>query len=204
MRLRKAGYCADFVMYPGLVITAVIVAVRHNSGHEMSLWLLAAIVGSMLWTLAEYVLHRFVLHRIAPFASMHDAHHQAPLAFVGTPTWLSLSVILGAVFAPAWVLGSFNIACGLTVGAMAGFLWYGVAHHAIHHRAPRMIANRLLIATRRHARHHYSREGGNFGVTTAFWDHVFGTTLNATSGLRPICRRARPASRHPGVHRPRD
>jgi hypothetical protein len=74
MRLSKTGYYADFAVYAGLVTTAAIVSGRHNTGYEMSRWLLAVIVGSMLWTLAEYVLHRFVLHRIAPFASMHDAH----------------------------------------------------------------------------------------------------------------------------------
>jgi sterol desaturase/sphingolipid hydroxylase (fatty acid hydroxylase superfamily) len=29
----------------------------------------------------------------------------------------------------------------------------------------------------RHARHHHLSNGGNFGVTTGVWDHVFGTAL---------------------------
>ena len=73
----------------------------------------------------------------------------------------------------------FDAASGLAIGVMAGFFWYGVVHHAIHYRKPRTLATRLLLATRRHAQHHYAREPGNFGVTTSFWDHVFGTTLNA-------------------------
>ena len=94
------------------------------------------------------------------------------------------AIILGVVFLPAWALGSFNTASGLAVGMMAGFFWYGVVHHAIHHRKPRIIATRLLLASRRHAQHHYSHEAGNFGVTTSFWDHVFGTTLNAAANQR--------------------
>jgi sterol desaturase/sphingolipid hydroxylase (fatty acid hydroxylase superfamily) len=178
MRLSKTGYYADFVIYATVVTTATVVMAWHNTAYETSIWLLAAAIGSLFWTLAEYVLHRFVLHQIQPFAAMHDAHHQAPLAFVGTPTWLSLGVIIGVVFLPAWALGSFNTASGLAIGVMAGFFWYGVVHHAIHYRKPRTIATRLLLATRRHAQHHYAREPGNFGVTTSFWDHVFGTTLN--------------------------
>jgi sterol desaturase/sphingolipid hydroxylase (fatty acid hydroxylase superfamily) len=193
MRLTKTGYYADFVVYPAVLITGTVVSVWHDTGYEVSLWLLAAAIGATWWTLAEYILHRFVLHRMAPFKIMHDAHHQAPLDFVGTPTWLSLGVILGTVFLPAWALTSFNTASGLTVGTMAGFFWYGIVHHAIHYRRPRTIAPRLLIATRRHALHHYSAQPGNFGVTTSFWDDVFGTALDATARIRARSRPPRPA-----------
>lgn len=185
MRLSKTGYYADFGIYAAIVTTATIVTAWRSTGYEMSIWLLTAAVGFAFWTFSEYILHRFVLHKIEPFAAMHDAHHEDPLAFVGTPTWLSLGVILGVVFFPTWALGSFNTACGLTAGVMAGFFWYGVVHHAIHHRRPRPIATQLIMASRRHAQHHYSREAGNFGVTTSFWDHVFGTTLNV-AGNRTV------------------
>ena len=178
MRLSKTTYYVDFVIYAALVAAAFLVGIWRNSPRAMALWLPMAVVGVLSWTLLEYILHRFVLHRIPVFALMHDAHHQVPLAFVGTPTWLSLAVIGGCVFLPAWALGSLNSASGLTVGVMAGFLWYGIIHHAIHYRRPRMLAKRLLRASRRHARHHYGPLAGNFGVTTAFWDRIFGTTLN--------------------------
>jgi sterol desaturase/sphingolipid hydroxylase (fatty acid hydroxylase superfamily) len=60
---------------------------------------------------------------------------------------------------------------------MAGFFWYGLVHHSIHHRKPRLIARRLIQASRRHAQHHYAMQSGNFGVTTSFWDRVFGTAI---------------------------
>lgn len=179
MRLSKTSYYADFVIYAVLVAAALIGAMRSNSAHGRVIWLLAALLGALSWTLIEYTLHRFVLHRIPVLAVMHDAHHQLPLAFVGTPTWLSLPVIGVLIFLPAWALGTLTTASGLTAGLMAGFLWYGIIHHAIHCRRPRMIARRLLRASRRHAQHHYAQQAGKFGVTTAFWDGVFGTTLSA-------------------------
>jgi len=185
MRLSKTAYYADFYVYATVVVTATAIMTWRNSAYEASIWLLTAATGAFIWTLFEYLLHRFVLHHMAPFAAMHDAHHQAPRAFVGTPTWLSMSVILGVVFLPAWALGSFNAASGLAVGVMAGFFWYGLVHHAIHYRRPRPLATRLLVASRRHAQHHYSSESGNFGVTTSFWDHVFGTSLSVASD-RPV------------------
>jgi sterol desaturase/sphingolipid hydroxylase (fatty acid hydroxylase superfamily) len=177
MRLSKTGYYADFAIYAGVVTAAAVLTVWHNGAREISIWLLAAAVGAFSWTFFEYLIHRFVLHRMPVFSPMHDAHHEAPLAFVGTPTWLSLGVILGVVFLPTWALGSFNTACGLAAGEMAGFFWYGVVHHAIHFRKPRMIARQLIAASRRHAQHHYATRPGNFGVTTSIWDRVFGTVL---------------------------
>src|ERR1700761_5864570 len=130
------------------MIAAAGISAWRDTGREMSLWLLAAATGVALWTLAEYAIHRFVLHEIAPFSAMHDEHHEAPRALLGTPTWASLAVFVSVVFLPTWALASFNVASGLTAGVMAGFVWYGVVHHAIHHRKPRVIARRLLMSSR--------------------------------------------------------
>lgn len=180
MRLSKTGYYADFVIYAAALTAVVVVTGWRGSAHEISLWLLATVAGLIAWTLMEYLIHRFVFHQMPVFSPMHGAHHDAPLAFIGTPTWLSLGVIFGAVFLPTWELGSLVTASGVSVGVMAGFFWYGVVHHAIHHRKPRMIARRLIVASRRHAQHHYSTRPGNFGVTTSFWDRVFGTVLTTS------------------------
>jgi sterol desaturase/sphingolipid hydroxylase (fatty acid hydroxylase superfamily) len=180
MRLSKTAYYADFAIYGAVITAAVIITGWRSSVHDFSVWLLAVVGGVIIWTLMEYIIHRYVFHQMPVFSPMHGAHHEAPLAFIGTPTWLSLGVIFGAVFLPAWGLGSLNTASGLAVGFMAGFSWYGLVHHAIHHRKPRLLARRLIVASRRHAQHHYSTQPGNFGVTTSFWDRVFGTVLTTS------------------------
>jgi len=180
MRLSKTAYYADFAIYGAVITAAVIITGWRSNVHDFSVWLLAVVGGVIVWTLMEYIIHRYVFHQMPVFSPMHGAHHEAPLAFIGTPTWLSLGVIFGAVFLPAWGLGSLNTASGLAVGFMAGFSWYGLVHHAIHHRKPRLIARRLIVASRRHSQHHYSTQPGNFGVTTSFWDRVFGTTLTTS------------------------
>ncbi len=177
MRLSKTAYYADFAIYGAVITAAVIYTGWQSNVHDMSIWLLTVAAGVLGWTLIEYVVHRYVFHMMPVFSPMHGAHHDAPLALVGTPTWVSLLVIFIGVFLPAWGLGSFGTATGLAVGVMIGFVWYGLVHHAIHHRHPRMIARRLIITSRRHAQHHYSTQPGNFGVTTLFWDRVFGTVL---------------------------
>jgi sterol desaturase/sphingolipid hydroxylase (fatty acid hydroxylase superfamily) len=71
----------------------------------------------------------------------------------------------------------FNVADGLTVGVMFGYWWYGVVHHIIHHHANSPSPSYFNDLRAWHMRHHFSPKGGNFGVTTHLWDHVFGTAI---------------------------
>jgi len=172
----KASYYADFGLYAILLI--VLVSVTLPAGRPARwAWALAAIAGAAGWTLIEYLLHRFVFHGVPLIAALHHAHHLAPRAHISTPTWVSLSLLGGLLFLPIWRLFSLNLAFGATTGLTAGWLWYGVAHHVIHHRRPRLLARALKAASSRHLLHHFPSVSGNFGVTTSLWDRVFGTHI---------------------------
>lgn len=177
MRLSKTAYHADFVIY-ALIVGVLCVGAASNTNWVPRIhWLAAFAAAATCWTLLEYLLHGFVLHRIPVFAAMHAVHHDSPRAYVGTPTWFSLGVIWLVVFVPAWRGVSFNVASGMTAGVMMGFLWYGVVHHVIHFRRPRFLAAWMPAARHWHLRHHYATRRGNFGVTTPLWDYVFGTVI---------------------------
>ncbi len=180
MRLSKTAYYADFVIYAIVIGGLFSLSALGSRSWALLDWLVAAAAGMVVWTLMEYALHRFVLHRVPVIAAMHDVHHASPRALIGTPTWVTLTLFLVVVFLPAWRALSFNTSSGLTAGAMSGFLWYGILHHTIHHGRPRALASRLREIAHRHLRHHYSRRQGNFGVTTIFWDWVFGTRLTVS------------------------
>ena len=177
MQLSKTGYYADFAIYAALVGTCAVTAALEDQWSQWLKWVGALAAGAALWTLLEYSLHRFVLHRRNVFSTMHARHHASPRAFIGTPTWLSLAVLASAVFLPAWIMTSVNVASGVVAGMALGFLWYGILHHAIHHRRPRLIACLALTATQRHRLHHHTSRRGNFGVTTPVWDWLFRTAL---------------------------
>ncbi len=182
MQLSKYEYYSDYVAYP-IVIGALAAAALLRANWQVAAhWTVAALAGVGGWTLMEYVLHRIALHRIAFFVPMHGLHHSAPLAFIGTPTWLSVSLLICGIFAPAWALSSFTVASGLTAGVMLGYLWYGLVHHLIHHRSGESPMPFLKDLRVWHMRHHYSPKSGNFGVTTAFWDRVFGTAIEPPRG----------------------
>ena len=132
-------------------------------------------VGLFGWTLAEYLLHRFVLHGVPPFRGWHAEHHRRPMARIYTPTVLSGLLILALVYIPAlWLLGALRRAAAVTLGVLTGYLAYGAMHHAAHHwasRSPWMKARK-----RWHAMHHHAALGGCYGVTSGLWDRLLGTS----------------------------
>ncbi|MDB4930345.1 MAG: fatty acid hydroxylase [Myxococcaceae bacterium] len=145
--------------------------------------------GFMLWTLAEYLLHRFYFH-IPPTTPVrkwlyfysHGIHHQYPDDFYRLVMPPLLSAVPAAIFyaafratlPAAWVPGLF-------AGFAAGYLYYDYVHFATHHvKPPRAawlspIANVMKEQRRRHMKHHFQDHTKGFGVSMPLWDHVFGT-----------------------------
>lgn len=169
----RAAYRADFILYGASVLllaTGTLVAAPGGQGAQIAALVLAGLCG---WSVIEYALHRFVLHGITPFRQWHALHHQRPTALICAPTMLSAGLILGLVFAPALLLGDLWRACALTFGVVSGYLAYAITHHATHHWRTE---NAWMRRRRRwHALHHHLPEPGCYGVTSAFWDRLFGT-----------------------------
>lgn len=170
------AYYADFVVYP-LVAAGLSAAyfLKDYDGRPLR-WLAAVIIGAAAWTLVEYIIHRFILHHVVFIRDMHDQHHRSPTELIDTPIWLSLLFMFAGVLLPFWWLFGFGPAAGFTIGMTLGYLIYGLMHHAMHHWRIRH-GTYLYRAKRRHAQHHASTDEGNYGVSSPFWDYVFGTML---------------------------
>lgn len=174
----RLAYRADFALYgvalAGLALFLAVAGLRMQRT-EIAVLALTGLAG---WTLVEYLLHRFVLHRLRPFSTWHAEHHRRPGALICTPTLLSATLIAALVFLPALLFGDLWRACALTFGLLAGYLGYATVHHAMHHWRPDSAWLRRL--KRVHALHHRTLAGaGHYGVTSAFWDRVFGTDARA-------------------------
>ena len=147
--------------------------------------------GAVLWTLVEYLLHRFVLHGLPPFRHWHALHHQRPGALIAGPTLLSSALITGLIFGPAWLLLGMATAQALTLGLVLGYLAYGVVHHSAHHGG----GGAWMQGRRRwHALHHHAPGPGGYGVSTGLWDRLFAT-VPTPGGRRPTTS-ALPAVHH--------
>lgn len=179
LRQDRALVRADFAFY-GLAVAASAAALpillpAGQAAHAAA-WAGAGLGG---WTLAEYLLHRYVLHGLQPFKRWHALHHAHPRALIATPTLLTAAMFALLVAAPAGYLLAPWRATGLMLGVMAGYLVYIVMHHAMHHMPGR--AAWLRRHRRRHALHH-AHGGACYGVSVGLWDHVFGSAAPPPPG----------------------
>jgi len=126
--------------------------------------------GLLIWTFLEYAIHGWMGHRFATFVTpLHHVHHRDPRAVFALGAWLP-------ALAPLFI-GAATGARGWTIfyaGVLAGFAAYEVLHYRIHFRAPAFRSEARMRT--RHLIHHYCAPAICFGVTTALWDRVFGTS----------------------------
>jgi len=141
--------------------------------------LLAFLAGAAGWTLLGYLLHRFVFHARSargPGAKEHRRHHAEVDYFA--PWWQKA---LAALAATAILLPVLSVLAGVlhggiaTLGFVAMYLLYEVLHRRAHTRAPRGHYGRWR--RKHHFAHHFTDPRRAQGVTTPFWDLVFGTRL---------------------------
>jgi sterol desaturase/sphingolipid hydroxylase (fatty acid hydroxylase superfamily) len=173
---------------PVVTICLVLAIARENLGVLSVAG--AFVLGLVAWSLAEYLLHRFVFHfepdtrwgRRLHFI-IHGVHHDYPhdpMRLVMPPSVsvpLATLVFLGfrLLLGPAWSLPFF-------AGFLIGYLIYDMTHFHIHHHRS---DNRLSLALRRyHYRHHFQQSDRGYGVTSSLWDRVFRTVpvLRRNSG----------------------
>ncbi len=174
MRMTRLGYFAEFLIFPVFFVILIVFAFKGSFHPRVLVWLIALVVGAVLWTLIEYLLHRYFFHHAPIVSELHDRHHRDPTALIGAPAWASLS--FGAlVLLALWNVIGFGLASAVTIGLLTGYLWYVLLHYAIHHWPARR-ASYLYRAKKRHVVHHRT-VAGNFGVTTNLWDLAFGTLL---------------------------
>jgi len=173
----RLAYFADFAVYGSAVVLLAAFLLIAGPGEHWLEIVIFATVGLGGWTAIEYVFHRFVLHGLQPFRRWHLEHHRRPAALICTPTIFSATLIVVLVFLPALLLSDLWRACALTLGLLTGYLGYAITHHAVHHWRT---DNAFLKRRKRwHALHHHSEQAGCYGVTSSFWDLVFGSSHQA-------------------------
>ncbi|MGB6450997.1 MAG: sterol desaturase family protein [Steroidobacteraceae bacterium] len=168
-----AAYRADFISY-GTAVAGLSAVLIVRSPRARALELAAFVVaGLAVWTVIEYVMHRFVMHGLDPIRRWHAQHHRHTTALIGAPTLLTATAVFLVVFLPAVAATDVWRGSALTLGVVTGYLCYGITHHAVHqwHGDNAWLRRRK----RWHALHHDRGQHAWFGVTTSFWDHVFRT-----------------------------
>ncbi len=163
------GYVANLSLTIWLASRAF---VGRHSQLSAGTWLLCALSGVLLWTLSEYVLHRYLYHEVDSVLKVgHDLHHEEPRSLLGVPWWMT-SIVLVAVYYGLSAMGDPAMTGVVMAFAWLGYVGYCAMHHAFHHATWRA---RWFVTARRHHMIHHARHNVNWGVTTSLWDRVFGT-----------------------------
>jgi sterol desaturase/sphingolipid hydroxylase (fatty acid hydroxylase superfamily) len=155
---------------------------------DVPLWQipLAFVIGLFVWTLAEYVLHRFVFH-FAPSTPwqkrasflFHGVHHAQPRCKTRLVMPPAVSIPLALVFYGLFslllstILGARHWVAPVFSGFIAGYLTYDMLHYGTHHFRLRWRAWQFL--RQHHMRHHSLTPDMRYGVSSPLWDIVFGT-----------------------------
>jgi hypothetical protein len=170
LHFSKAAYVADSLAYALLVVIASTMLALFGPRDEWRAIVLLMAVGLIVWSFLEYVIHRFILHGIEPFRSMHVEHHDRPHELIGKPTLLSGALFVAFVLVPSVAMMDLWKGIGLTLGVATGYLAYGWVHHAVHHWQPG--THWLRRRKQLHAMHHRTGDR-HYGVTTSLWDGAF-------------------------------
>lgn len=140
----------------------------------MAIGLFAA-AGLLWWTLLEYLLHRFVFHRFPrTLGRRHLQHHAQPrvrsLARAPLPSSLGGLSLHALVLTPLWGL---DRAAAFVAGVAIGYMAYEWIHWQLH--SGQQTSRRFPVLRRHHLMHHHLHAGSRFGVSSRFWDRLFGT-----------------------------
>jgi 4-hydroxysphinganine ceramide fatty acyl 2-hydroxylase len=176
----------SFWIFPILGVLLLYFTSRHEqSGHFKDLFR-PVTAGILVWTLLEYGLHRFVFHIQLPVPNprlrevvnaSHMSHHASPRdpnKVLVHPLYgiVVSSILYGLILA---VLRDGFSSAGVMVGIWIGFLYYEAVHYRVHFS----LSGAGFVARQRRAHfyHHFTNNKRCFGVTSPFWDYVFGTSL---------------------------
>jgi sterol desaturase/sphingolipid hydroxylase (fatty acid hydroxylase superfamily) len=154
-------------------------SITHTS-LSMGITVLMFFIGLLVFTLVEYLIHRYVFHMDASTErrekmqyTMHGVHHEFPKDKdrLAMPPLLSVTLATVLLFAFRFVLGDFVFS--FLPGFLVGYAAYLSVHYMVHaFQPPKNVFKVLWI---NHSVHHYKNGEVVFGVSSPLWDYIFGT-----------------------------
>lgn len=160
---------------------------RTSAGNFILLFLL----GLVLWTLFEYVMHRFVFHynpktefgKKVHFLA-HGVHHDYPrdATRLVMPLLISIPLAILHYFAFNFIFGD-NYFLAVFSGYLIGYVLYDTVHFATHHWKMTSPLGKFLKEY--HLKHHYIDPDTAYGVSNPMWDYVFFTVPVKEKAIEP-------------------
>lgn len=138
------------------------------------------LVGFGVWTITEYVLHRWIFHFVPKSKwglrihfIFHGVHHDYPrdkMRLVMPPS-ASLPLALLFYFLFSLFFKEKAHLYSFFPGFLIGYLIYDMLHYAMHHY--NFKSGLMKKIKQHHMLHHYQDPEKGFGVSSAIWDKIF-------------------------------
>jgi 4-hydroxysphinganine ceramide fatty acyl 2-hydroxylase len=138
-----------------------------------------SVLGILVWTLVEYIMHRFVFHYVPKnklglrmHFIFHGVHHDYPsdAKRLVLPPSVSIPLATGFYFLFNAILPT-HFVFGFFPAFIAGYLFYDISHYAIHHFNFKGAIWKKI--KQHHMLHHYQDPGKGYGVSSPLWDKIF-------------------------------
>lgn len=187
--ITKTSLKQNIIVY-GLVVLLLIYNALFIQNIPVSTFTGLFVFALFFWTLAEYLLHRYIFHWISEdkFVQrfhfiMHGSHHLFPrdtkrLLMPPVPGIIMATILFSIFYVIFSLLGVPIYTWGFFPGFFLGYLLYSFLHRATHVVKP---PKRFKFLWRHHSLHHYKYPSKAFGVSNTLWDRVFGTMPPKTS-----------------------
>jgi 4-hydroxysphinganine ceramide fatty acyl 2-hydroxylase len=182
------------------VYSMIVLGLTLRSTHPI-LALVFYVAGVPIWTLVEYLFHRYVLHGRFPAGEgiirrflherldpLHWEHHERPLDGMHISGELKDLLPLFGIAAPLSFLFPIWTIPVLLAGVVQSYVIEEWIHHSTHFYKFR---NRYFRYIKRHHFYHHTRPGMEmgYGLTSGFWDVIFKTRYPDTVRRALFARR---------------
>lgn len=172
-----------FIFLPAISYLMYLAFISQSIGLvEIGAWFLG---GIGIWTVTEYVLHRWLFHYEPPgklgkrmHFVFHGVHHDYPNDSKRLVMPPAISLPLASLF--YFLFRNVVIHDGFFAffaGFLAGYLFYDMLHYAIHH-AP--MKGKIWMALKtHHLKHHFKDPDAGYGVSSPLWDVIVGSQFKS-------------------------
>ena len=187
MNLREliVAYFQHYTIISYLLLTAASIAVFVFYPASPLATAGAVLAAVVIYPLAWYLLHRFVLHgqwmyKRKMFAKtwkrIHYDHHQDPnhLEVLFGALHTTLPTIAVATLPVGYLIGGIGGAAAAVATGLLTTCYYEFVH-CMQHLAFKPKSKLIAYMKQRHLEHHFHHESGNYGITNYGWDKIFRT-----------------------------
>lgn len=187
MTLRELvpAYFQYYAIQGYLLVTAICFAVVWFYPPTFLQGAAAMLAAFLIYPVAWYMLHRWVLHGQILYKSpltaglwkrIHYDHHQDPnhLEVLFGALYTTLPTIAVVTIPVGWLIGGIGGAAMAFAGGLIATCIYEF-FHCIQHLSYKPKAKWLIEMKQRHMEHHFHDEDGNYGITSFWPDRLFGS-----------------------------